>query len=84
MTLLDLILKTLGDAASEVKDIKVVLALVVAKFPDTGAVLNPIIAALDAPVTPESLAALGPVLLKEALDIAQGKIDGRDHAGDDI
>lgn len=84
MTLLDLILKTLGQAAGQVADLKVVLAMVVAKFPDAASLLNPIIAALDAPVTPESLAALGPEVLKEALDIAQGKIDPRDHAGDSI
>jgi len=84
MTLLDFIIKTLGNAAGEVADLKVILSMVVAKFPDTAGLLNPIIQKLDAPVTPEALALLGPEVLKEALNIAQGRFDGTPHAGDAV
>lgn len=84
MTLLDVIMKALGQAASQIGNVKAILASIVTKFPDTAAELNPIIAALDAPVTPESLAALGAQIPGELLNIAVGKINPKTHSGDAI
>jgi hypothetical protein len=46
--------------------------------------LNPIIAKLDQAVDPANLAAVGGAVPGELLNIAQGKLDPRPHAGDAI
>lgn len=84
MTVLELILKALGSAAGNVANLKATLQSVVQRFPDTAGELAPIIDALDAVVSPESLAALGAAIPGELLNIVQGKLDPRPHSGDSI
>jgi hypothetical protein len=84
MTLLEIIQKLLGTAAGQMGHVKDILAAVVAKYPDTAGSLNPIIAELDAPVSPESLATLVSALPQEVLNIARFKLDPKFHAGDAV
>jgi len=84
MTLLEIIQKLLGTAAGQMGHVKDILAAVVAKYPDTAGSLNPIIAELDAPVSPEALATLVSALPQEVLNIARFKLDPRSHPGDAV
>jgi len=84
MTLLQAILKLLGDSAGNIGNLKAILQSVVDKFPDLAAELGPVIAALDATVTPEAIAALAVSLPPELWHIVQGKLDPRDHSGDAV
>ena len=84
MTLLQAIEKLLGQAAGQIGGLKAILAALAAKFPDLAPELNPIIVALDAPIDPANLAALGAAIPGELLQIAQGKFDPRQHPGDAI
>ena len=84
MTLLEAILKLLGLANDNrtVGRLKEILAGIVGRLPDTAGELNPIIAALDAAVTPEGIDGLVKALPPEILNILRLKIDPRPHAGD--
>jgi len=84
MTLLEIIQKLLGTAAGQMAHVKEILTAIVAKYPDTAGSLNPIIAELDAPVSPESLATLVSALPQEVLNIAKFKLDPKFHAGDAV
>jgi hypothetical protein len=81
VTILDFITKVLGLAGAAEPSLKVVLTAIEAKFPDTKAELDPIIAALNAPL---DVAALASVLPPEALNILKLQFDPRPHAGDAI
>jgi hypothetical protein len=84
MTLLEIITKLLGTAAGQMGHVKEILGSIVAKYPDTAGSLNPIIAELDAPVSPEALATLVAALPQEVLNIAKFKLDPKLHPGDAI
>ena len=84
MTLLEIIQKLLGQAAGNMAQVKTILAAIVAKYPDTATSLNPIIAELDAPVSPEALASLAAAIPGELLNIARLKLDPKVHPGDAI
>lgn len=80
MTLLDIITR----AASNVGSLKEVLVKARAALPDLAGQIDTIIAALDAAVTQEGLVALAVTLPPEIANIASGKIEPRDHAGDAV
>ena len=84
MTLLEIITKLLGTAAGQMGHVKEILTAVVTKYPDTASSLNPIIAELDAPVSPEALATLVSALPAEVLNIARFKLDPKIHPGDSV
>jgi hypothetical protein len=84
MTVLEIIQKLLGQAAGQMSHVKDILAQIVARYPDTAGSLNPIIAELDAPVSPEALATLVAALPQEVLNIARFKLDPKPHSGDAI
>jgi len=84
MTLLEIIQKLLGTAAGQMGHVKDILTAIVTKYPDTAGSLNPIIAELDAPVSPEALATLVAALPQEVLNIARFKLDPRSHPGDAV
>ena len=86
MNVLQAILKLLGNSADakNVAALKNILQLVRAKLPDLAPQIDPIIAALDAPITPEGLTALAGALPPELLNIAQLKFHPKPHAGDAI
>lgn len=78
MTLLAL-LKLAGGAAD---DLLHFLNTVGQRFPDLAPKAQELSAALSAAVTSDNLVALASELPKELVNIAQGKIQPRDHASD--
>ena len=80
MTLLDVLQR----AASQAGDVKKVLGYVRDQYPDLAAQIDPLIAALDAPLALDNLVNLASILPGEIAAIAQGRIDPRSHAGDAI
>jgi hypothetical protein len=80
MTLLELFNK----AAKGALDLEARLSDLQQKYPDAAVELGELKAKLLAGVDPVNLAAVGAAIPGELLNIAQGKIEPRDHAGDAI
>ena len=80
MTLLD----ALSLMAQNLGTIRTVLQNAVANNPDLAPVLEPIIAALDSPGSPENLLRLVAALPPEVGNIVVGNFDQRPHAGDSV
>lgn len=80
MTLLDLIMRAAGAAP----DLKAFLERVRDVAPDLAPAANQWIAALDAAVSAESIAAVVTALPAELAAIARGKLDPRDHPSDAV
>jgi len=78
MTLLDILKK----AGLAVDPLRKVVGKVGELAPDLAAESDMILAQLDAPVALENLVALAAALPGEIKNIAQGKIDPRDHPSD--
>lgn len=84
MRLIDIIQKLLGQSAGNVTALEALLRRIAAAAPDFADEANAWIAALGTAVTPENLAALGAAIPGELLNIVQGKLDPRPHAGDGV
>ena len=81
MTLLDIITKWAGISGSKLIEF---LEAAAAAAPDLAPKAEEWIDALKAAGSPENLVALASVLPAEIANIAQGKLDPRDHPSDDI
>lgn len=80
MTLLDILKKAAGEAG----DVKKALESVIEKFPDAAPIVQPALDALATAVPAEALVGLASALPGEILNIAQGKLEPREHPGDAI
>ena len=80
MTLLDLLKK----AAFAGDDLVQFLNVIAQRYPDVAPKAQELVAALSAAVAAENLVALATALPGEIANIAQGKLDPRDHPSDAI
>lgn len=78
------ILEIINKAAKGALDLEARLSDLQQKYPDAAVAIAEIKADLLAGVDPANLAALGAAIPGELLDIAQGKIEPRDHSGDAV
>lgn len=78
------ILEIINKAAKGALDLEARLSDLQQKYPDAAVAIAEIKADLLASVDPANLAALGAAIPGELLDIAQGKIEPRDHSGDAV
>jgi len=80
LTLLDLLKK----AAFAGDDLVQFLNVIAQRYPDVAPKAQELVAALSAAVAAENLVALATALPGEIANIAQGKLDPRDHPSDAI